>query len=173
MIDTWYSEFLTIGLLYLCSVLSGFFFIFDILAYSWNDIMYAVQQEFYYKAMISDQYYLTSFERFIQQKVQKISMFRSLFSQHGNVTLSYSYLDWYNSCPCPLCVHFTPYRNCKDVIFVRWMECNTQLPEYVLSCVFRFFLSYFMIYFLYLFFIMKYLYDLFVLDLDSRTRSQP
>ena len=30
--------------------------------------------------------------------------------------LSDSYLDWYNSRPCPLCVHFTPYRNCEDAI---------------------------------------------------------
>ena len=50
--------------------------------------------------------------------------------------------------------------------------CNTPLPEYVLSCVFRFFDRIFLIYFLYLFCIMNYLYERFVLDLDSRTRSQ-
>ena len=36
---------------------------------------------------------------------------------------------------------FTSYRNYEDTIFIRWMECNTPFPEYVLSCVFKFFWS--------------------------------
>ena len=49
---------------------------------------------------------------------------------------------------------------------------NTPLPEYVLSCVFRF-RSYFSIYFLYLFCIINYLYNRFALDPELWTRSQP
>jgi len=61
----------------------------------------------------------------------------------------------------------------RTQFFVRWMDCNTPFPEYVLSCVFRFSIVFFSIYFLYLFCIMNSLYDCFVLDLDSWTRSQP
>ena len=51
-------------------------------------------------------------------------------------------------------------------------KCNTPFPEYVLSCVFRFSDRIFSICFLYLFCFMNSLYDCFVLDLDSWTRSQ-
>ena len=34
-------------------------------------------------------------------------------------TYSASYLNWYNFRPCPLFVHFTPYRNCEDAIFCK------------------------------------------------------
>ena len=78
------------------------------------------------------QYYSASFKDFCSKKCRRCV-------DLGSPTCSASYLDWYNSCPCPLCVQFTPYRNCEDAIFVRWMDCNTLLPEYVLSCVFRFF----------------------------------
>jgi len=75
VIDGRYSEFLTIGLLFLCSVLSGFFFIFDILAYFWSDIKYAVQREFYYKAVLSGQYYLASFEDLCNKKGRRYLCF--------------------------------------------------------------------------------------------------
>ena len=52
VIDAWYSEFLIIGLPYYAQDYQGFL-IFSILAYSQSDIKYAVQREFYYKAMIS------------------------------------------------------------------------------------------------------------------------
>ena len=50
---------------------------------------------------------------------QKMFIFRLLFSRLESPTRSDSYLDWYNSRPCPLCVHFTPYRNCEDAIFCK------------------------------------------------------
>ena len=68
-----------------------------------------------------------------------MSIFWLFFSRLGSPTYSDSYLNWYNPRSCPFCVHFTPYPNCEDAIFVRWMECNTPLLEYILSCVFRFF----------------------------------
>ena len=67
-----------------------------------------------------------------------------------NIALSYSYLNWYNSRPYPFWVHFTPYRNCEDASFARWLECNTPFSEYVLSYVFRIFDHIFLIYFMYL-----------------------
>ena len=60
----------------------------------------------------------------------------------------------------------------RTQFFVRWVDCNTPFPEYVLSCVFRFSDRIFSICFLYLFCFMNSLYDCFVLDLDSWTRSQ-
>ena len=76
--------------------------------------------------------------------MQKISMFRSLSNQHENVTLSYSYLDWYKSRPCPLCCSFYPLSKLRGRnFFIRWMGCNTPLPEYVLSCVFVFSIVFF------------------------------
>jgi len=96
----------------------GVFYIFSILAHSRSDIKYAIQQKFYYKAVLSDQDYSTSFERFIQQTVQQISIFWLLFNRLEGPTCSNSYLNWYNFRPCPLCVHFTSYRNCEDAIFL-------------------------------------------------------
>ena len=50
----------------------------------------------------------------------------------------YSTLSFSHCRPWSLLCSSSPYRNCEDAIFVRWVECNTPLPEYVLSCVFRF-----------------------------------
>ena len=81
VIDAWYSEFLTIGL-YLFSVLSGFYFIFGILACFRSDIKYAVQREFYYKAVLSGQYYSRSFEDSYSRKCRKY-----LYSNYCTVNL--------------------------------------------------------------------------------------
>ena len=62
----------------------------------------------------------------------------------------------------------TPHRIPNDCSVI----CNTPFPEYVLSCVFRFSDRIFSICFLYLFCFINSLYDCFVLDLDSWTRSQ-
>ena len=81
VIDARYSEFLAIGLLYLCSVLSGFSF-FVILAHSQSDIKYAVKQEFYCKAVLSGLYYLASFEDLYSKKCR-----RCLYSDYCSVDL--------------------------------------------------------------------------------------
>ena len=57
--------------------------------------------------------------RFIQPEVQRMFIFWLLFSQHESPTYSASYLNWYKFRSCPLCVHFTPYRNCEDAIFCK------------------------------------------------------
>ena len=57
--------------------------------------------------------------RFIQPEVQRMSIFWLLFSQLESPTYSASYLNWYKFRPCPLCVQFTPYRNCEDAIFCK------------------------------------------------------
>ena len=103
VIDAWSSEFLTIGPLYLWSVLFGIV------------------------------------QRFIQQEVQKTSIFWLLCSQLGKPYYSNSYLNWYNFHPRPLVFNLPLIEIARTQFFVRWMDCNTPLPEYVLSCVFRFF----------------------------------
>ena len=95
--------------------------------------------EFYYKATILDYYYLTSFEDLYSRKCR-----RYLCSDHCSVDLG----------ELPLVIHIligiipvhVPFVFILPLIeisrmqfFVRWMECNTLLPEYVLSCVFKFF----------------------------------
>ena len=70
VIDAWYSEFLIIGLLYYAQYYQGFF-IFSILAHSQSNIKYAVQREFFYKVMLSGQYYSTSFEDLYNRKCRR------------------------------------------------------------------------------------------------------
>ena len=53
----------------------------------------------------------------------------------------------------------------RTQFFVWWVDCNTPLPEYVLSCVFRFLDRIF--FDLLLVFIMMYQCDRFALELDS------
>jgi len=99
-------------------------------------------------------------------------MLKAIDQSVMNIELSYSYLNWYNSCPYPFCVHFTPYQNCEDAVFVRWMECNTPFPEYVFSCVFKIFDHIFQFTSVFILFY-DYLCDRFAFDLDSWIRSQP
>ena len=61
----------------------------------------------------------------------------------------------------------------RTQFFVRWVDCNTPFPEYVLSCVFRFSIVFFRFTSCIYFCTMNSLYDCFVLDLDSWIRSQP
>jgi len=42
----------------------------------------------------------------------------------------------------PLCSIY-PLRNCEDAIFIRWVDCNTPFPEYVLNYVFSFLIVFF------------------------------
>ena len=58
------------------------FFIFSILAHSQSDTKYAVQREFYYKAMLSGMYYSTSFEDLYSRKCR-----RCLYSDYCSVNL--------------------------------------------------------------------------------------
>jgi len=51
------------------------FFFFGILAHSRSDIKYAVQREFYCKAVLSDQYYLASFEDLYSRKYKRCLYF--------------------------------------------------------------------------------------------------
>ena len=147
------------------------FFIFTNLAYSQRAIKYVVQLNFYCKAVYRSVLF-SIVRRFIQQEVQKMSIFRLLFSWLGSPTYSDSYLNWYNFCPCPFCVHFTPYRNCEDAIFVRWMEYNTPFPKYVLSCVFKIFIVLFDLLPIFVLYYELFLRS-FCLGSDSWTRSQP
>ena len=78
-------------------------------------------------------------QRLIQPEVQKISIFWLLISQLESPTYSTSYLNWYKFHHVPLVFILPLTEIARTQFFVRWMECNTPLPEYVLSCVFRFF----------------------------------
>jgi len=57
-------------------------FIFGILAHSQSDIKYAIQREFYCKAMLSGLYYLASFEDLYSKKCR-----RCLYSDYCSVDL--------------------------------------------------------------------------------------
>jgi len=97
----------------------GVFFIFSILAYSRRAIKYAVQLEFYYKEVISDQYYLASFKDLYGRKCR-----RYLCSDHYPINMKMLLLVIHiligiNHVHVPFVVHFTPYRNCEDAIFCK------------------------------------------------------
>jgi len=93
VIDVQYSEFLMIGLLYLCSELSGFFFIFGILVYSRSNIRHTTHRDSITdsssstaaclsdKEVISGQYYMASFEDLYGRKC------RCLYSDYCTVDL--------------------------------------------------------------------------------------
>ena len=70
VIDAWYSEFLIIGLLYYAQYYQGFLYL-QYSVYSRRAIKDAVQREFYCKAVLSDQYYLTSFEDLYSRKCRR------------------------------------------------------------------------------------------------------
>ena len=89
--------------------------------------------------MISDRYYLASFKDLYSRKCR-----RCLYSDYCSVDLG----------ALPVVIHIligiipvlTPFvfilpliEIARTQFFVRWVECNTLLPKYVLSCVFRFF----------------------------------
>ena len=61
----------------------------------------------------------------------------------------------------------------ENLVVVEEGRCNTPFPEYVLSCVFRFFDRIFRFVSCIYFCIMNSLYDCFILDLDSWSWSQP
>ena len=119
----------------LCSELSGFSFIFSILAYSRRAIKYAVQLEFYCTATTS----------------VSIIWYRSKMYTAGSTEDDYCsvklralpivlhILIGINSTLVPFVFILPLIEIARTQFFVRWMECNTPLPEYVLSCVFRFF----------------------------------
>ena len=92
---------------------------------------------FFYQ-QTSGQYYYGTVREYIRQKCRNVSVLSLSFSRFVRITLSYSYLDWYNPRSCPSCVHLHSNQNFEDEIFVRWIECNTLIPEYILRHVFRF-----------------------------------
>ena len=109
VIYAWYLEFLIIGLLYYAQCYWGFLY----LKYSGLFSENSITKQRYQISIIWHRSKIYAAESAEDIYVPII------FSQHGRVTLSYSYLDWYNSCLCPLCVHFTPSRNCEDVNFCK------------------------------------------------------
>ena len=139
-------------------------FIFGILAYSRRAIKYVVQREFYCEAVLLGQYYLASFEDLYSRKCR-----RCLYCDYCSIDLRalpavIHILIGIIPVPVPFMFILPLNEIARTQFFVRWMECNTPLPEYVLSCVFIFSDRIFLIYFLYLFFIMSYLYERFVMD---------
>ena len=133
VIDAWYSEFLIIGLLYYAQDYQGFLYLQYSGLFSECSTTRILLQSNDIRSVL-----FGIVQRLIQPEVQKISIFWLLFRPLESPTYSASYHNWYNFHPCPLCVQLTPYRNCEDAIFCKVDECNTPLPEYVLSCVFRF-----------------------------------
>ena len=101
VIDAWYSGFLIIGLLYYAQDHQGFLY----LRYSGSFIAQPRHQ----------QYYSVLFEDLYSRKCGGWLM----FSQLESPTYSASYLNWYKFHLCPLCIQFTPYRNCEDAIFCK------------------------------------------------------
>ena len=65
-------------------------------------------------------------------------------------------------------VFIFPYQNFEDEIYIRWVECNTPFPEYVLRYVFWFFDCILLI-FSYLFLFYDYLNYHLVFDPDFQT----
>ena len=114
-------------------------FIFSILVYSRRAIKYVVQREFYYKVMISDQYYSTSFEELYSRKYR-----RCLYSNHCSVNLRdlpivLHILIGIISTHVPFVFILPLIEIARTQFFVRWMECNTMFPEYVLKYIFKLF----------------------------------
>ena len=66
-----------------------------------------------------------------------------LSSQLESPTYSTSYLNWYKFHPCPLVFNSPLNEIARTQFFVRWVDCNTPFPEYVLSCVFSFSIVFF------------------------------
>ena len=118
VIDAWYSEFLTIGLLYYAQDYQGFLYLQYSGSFSERHWVCSATGILLRSCVIR----LMLFgivRRFIQPEVQRMSISWLLFSRLESPTYSASYLNWYNSRPCPLCVQFTPYRNCEDAIFCK------------------------------------------------------
>ena len=102
----------------LCSGLSGF----SLTSVSWLILGATVSMQYCGNPIAKLCYQSVLFgivQRFIQPEAQKISIFWLLFGQYESPTYSASYLNWYKFHPCPLCVQFTPYRNCEDAIFCK------------------------------------------------------
>jgi len=70
VIDVRYSEFIIISLLYYAQYYRDFLYL-QYSGYSRRAIKYAVQLEFYCKAMLSGQYYSTSFEDLYSRKCRR------------------------------------------------------------------------------------------------------
>ena len=114
-------------------------FIFNILAYSRRAIKYAVQQEFYCKATTSDQYYLVSFKDLYSRKCRRY-LYSDCYSVDSRALPAVIHiLIGIISVPILFVFILPLIEIARTQFFVRWMECNTLLPEYVLSCVFVFF----------------------------------
>ena len=118
VIDVGYSESSIIGLLYLCSILSGF----SLSSVFWLILRAILSMQYGGNSIAKLCYQLVLFgivRRFIQPEVPKMSIFWLLTSQLEGPTYSASYLNLYKFRPCPLCVQFTPYRNWEDAIFCK------------------------------------------------------
>ena len=121
---------------------------------------------------IYDQYYSASFEDLYSRKCR-----RCLHSDYCSVNLRalpivLHILISIIPVHVPFLFNLPLIEIARTQFFVRWMDCNTPLPEYVLSCVFRFFDHIFR-FTSYIFLFYDDLYDRFALDLDSWTQSQP
>ena len=120
------------------------FFIFSILAHSQSNIKYTVQREFYCKAVLS--------VCIIQHRLKNYTA-ESAEDDYCSVNLRALPIVLHILIGIiPVLVPFVfiyPLSKLRGRnFFVRWMDCNTLLPEYVLSCVFRFLDRNFLIYFL-------------------------
>ena len=127
-IDAWSSLFmLSIIRIFLSSIFWLILRVTLSMQYSWNSIAQQRRQQ-YYSALFKDLY---------SQECRR-SIFWLLFSQLESPTYSASYLNWYKFRPF-LVFNLPLIEIARTQFFVRWMDCNTPLLEYVLSCVFRFF----------------------------------
>ena len=133
--------------------------IIDYLTKSAHFILFRMGQSFevltvFFYKQTSDQYYYSTVRGYmcyiyIRQKCRDALVLSLPFSRFGRTAHSYSYLDWHNPHSYPFCVHLPLIDIARTQFFIRWMECNTPLPEYVLSCVFIFSDRIFLIYFRY------------------------
>ena len=121
VIDAWYSEFLIIGLLYYY-------------AQDYQDFLYLQ-----YSGLFSEAYQICS-----TTGILKIYTAESAEDDYYSVDLRalplvLHILIGINSTLVPFVLISPLVEIARTQFFVRWMDCNTPLPEYVLSCVFRFF----------------------------------
>jgi len=129
VIDAWYYRSSL-----LCSGLSGF----PLSSVFWP-LLGELSSMQYNWSSITKQYYSTLFKDLYSQRCR-----RYLYSDYCLVNLRalpivLHILISINSALVLFVFNLPLIEIARTQFFVRWMDCNTPLPEYVLSCVFRFF----------------------------------
>ena len=114
------------------------FFLFNILAHSQSDIKYAVQREFYCKAVLSVSIIWHRSEIYTAGSAEDVYIQIIVQSTWEALPAVIHILIGIISVHVPIVFNLPLIEIARTQFFVRWMDCNTPLLEYVLSCVFRF-----------------------------------